>query len=224
MLQSAMDKDTFGVFNSRPEDADFFAQNCLVVDGTLGATEPNSLQTISASATRTVAVVDRTAGVQEAAKEIIRARLGFQGKSPYSPDLVLVNEFVLGEFCTAAVQCATTALVGNVDPDLSPESPNKPKAHQPNSQLQEEIQQYGVATLVSGSRGSVVLVQDRSVFVLSPWQQWSFLTPSTRNCPLLVKKIAEPVLLIHAVRSLDHAVDLANQRYLLPGDHVRPTH
>lgn len=165
-----MDKDTFGVFESRPDDPDFIAQNCLVVDGTLGATEPASLQTISASATRTIAVVDRTANVQEAAKEIIRARLNFQGRSPYSPDLVLVNEFVLGEFCTAAVQCATTALVGNVDPDLSLDSARKPKAYQPNSQLQKEIQQYGATTLVSGSRGSVVLVQDRSVLSLSPVQ------------------------------------------------------
>jgi len=205
-----MDKDTFAVFESRPDDPEFFAQNCVIVDGTLGATEPTSLHNVSAQATRTIAVVDRTAGVAEAANEVIRARLNFQGRSPYSPDLILVNEFVLKEFCTAAVQYATRALVGNVDPDLSSESPKKPKVHQPNSQLQKEIQQYGATTLVSGSRGSVVLVQDRSV--MPSLVTRSVLTSSTRNCPLLSKKISEPVLLIHAIRSLDDAVDLANQR------------
>ncbi|KAK4942426.1 hypothetical protein LTR10_017873 [Elasticomyces elasticus] len=193
VLQSVMDKDTFAVLESRPDDPDFFAQHCVVVDGTLGATEPTSLQTVSASVTRTVAIVDRTAGVGEAAKEVVRARMNFQGKSPYSPDLVLVNEFVLKEFCTAAVQYATTALVGNVDPDLSSESPKRPRVQQPNSQLQKEIQQHGATTLVSGSRGSVVLVQDR-------------------KSPLLTKKISEPTLLVHAIRSLDDAIDLANSR------------
>ncbi|KAI1616158.1 Aldehyde/histidinol dehydrogenase [Exophiala viscosa] len=193
VLQGVMDKDTFVVLESRPDDPEFFAQNCVIIDGTLNATEPNSLQTVSASATRAIAVVDRTANVAEAAKEVVRARLNFQGKSPYSPDLVLVNEFVLKDFCTAAVQYATRALVGNVDPDLSSESSRKPKVQQPNSQLQKEIQQYGATTLVSGSRGSVVLVQDR-------------------NCLLLTKKISEPALLIHAIRSLDDAIDLANSR------------
>lgn len=46
-------------------------------------------------------VVDRTADIDEAARLITQARTSFGGRSPYSPDLVLVNEFVKERFVEA---------------------------------------------------------------------------------------------------------------------------
>lgn len=58
---------------------------------------------------RCVAIVDRSADVDEAARAITTARFGFGGSSPYAPDLVLVNEFVKKEFFEACSRYATLA-------------------------------------------------------------------------------------------------------------------
>jgi hypothetical protein len=53
-----------------------------------------------------VAVVDRTADLAGAADALVAARFGFGGRSPYAPDVVLVNEFVKEPFLSALVQAA----------------------------------------------------------------------------------------------------------------------
>jgi acyl-CoA reductase-like NAD-dependent aldehyde dehydrogenase len=55
---------------------------------------------------RTVAVVERDADIQEAAKAIVSARFSLRGRSPYAPDVVLVNEWVKKEFLSAVMQCS----------------------------------------------------------------------------------------------------------------------
>lgn len=45
-----------------------------------------------------VAIVDRTANVDQAAQEILKSRIAFSGRSPYAPSYILVNEFVETEF------------------------------------------------------------------------------------------------------------------------------
>lgn len=62
---------------------------------------------VSAARARVVAVVDRTADVEAAARAIVRARFGFAGRSPYAPDLVLVNEYVKKDFFEACTRFAT---------------------------------------------------------------------------------------------------------------------
>lgn len=64
-------------------------------------------QLLSSSGTRTVAVVDRTADIDLAARAITAARFGFGGTSPYTPDLVLVNEFVKKDFFEACSKYAS---------------------------------------------------------------------------------------------------------------------
>ena len=54
-----------------------------------------------------IAILDRTADVEAAAKAIVTARFSFQGTSPYAPDLVAVNDFVKKEFFEAATKYAT---------------------------------------------------------------------------------------------------------------------
>ncbi|KAK0741126.1 hypothetical protein B0T18DRAFT_472524 [Schizothecium vesticola] len=68
---------------------------------------PARRELVSAARTRAVAVVDRTADVEAAARAIVRARFGFAGQSPYAPDLVLVNEYVKKDFFEACTRFAT---------------------------------------------------------------------------------------------------------------------
>lgn len=64
---------------------------------------------VSANTSRAIAIVDRTADIEAAAKAITAARFSFGGKSPYAPDLVLVNEYVKKEFFEACSKHATLA-------------------------------------------------------------------------------------------------------------------
>ena len=64
-------------------------------------------QLLSSSKARAIAVVDRTANIEEAAKAIAKARFSFGGTSPYAPDLVLINEFAKKEFFEACSKYAT---------------------------------------------------------------------------------------------------------------------
>ncbi|RDL31060.1 Uncharacterized protein BP5553_09849 [Venustampulla echinocandica] len=106
IFAASMDRDTFAVVESKPADADLF-KHCIVVDGRAESTSPASFQVLSSPASRTIAIVDRTSIVKKAAQDIVRARFAFCGRSPYAPDLVLVNEFVFEEFCNAAARHAT---------------------------------------------------------------------------------------------------------------------
>jgi hypothetical protein len=71
-------------------------------------------QFISSTHARTVAVVDRTADLDAAAKAITTARFSFGGTSPYAPDLVLVNEFVKKDFFEACSKHATLSFAKNM--------------------------------------------------------------------------------------------------------------
>lgn len=66
----------------------------------------------SACHSRCIAIVDRTADIESAAKAIATARFTFGGTSPYAPDLVLVNEFVKKEFFEACSRHATLLFAG----------------------------------------------------------------------------------------------------------------
>ncbi|KAK4444446.1 Aldehyde/histidinol dehydrogenase [Podospora aff. communis PSN243] len=106
VLTEVMDGNTFWVSEGAVEDEEFL-RGAVVVDqrgeGGLGR------QVVSSSKARVVAVVDRTADVEEAARAITRARFSFGGGSPYAPDLVLVNEFVKTKFYEACSRYATRA-------------------------------------------------------------------------------------------------------------------
>lgn len=55
---------------------------------------------------RSVAIVDRTANVDQAASAIVSAHLAYRGASPHAPDLILVNEWVKKKFVDACVRLA----------------------------------------------------------------------------------------------------------------------
>ena len=63
----------------------------------------------SPSNSRVIAVVDRTADINIAAKAIATSRLSPHDRSPYSPDLVVINDFVSEEFRLACLKHASLA-------------------------------------------------------------------------------------------------------------------
>lgn len=78
--------------------AEFLAR-CVIVDQ-----QPRSKNNLSAQRVllspeyRNIALVDRTGDTKLAAQEIVASRLMLGGASSYAVDLVIVNEFVEGEF------------------------------------------------------------------------------------------------------------------------------
>ena len=79
---------------SRPPTS--FTRNCLLVHQTDEEINPLDWSQVlsSTSAVGAVAVVDRTANISRAAEAISMASFSFGGKSTYTPQLVLVNEFI----------------------------------------------------------------------------------------------------------------------------------
>ncbi|PVH75030.1 aldehyde dehydrogenase-like protein PutA [Cadophora sp. DSE1049] len=102
ILAEALDDDTFYISNTTVKEPTAF-----VVDQTSTASQPTLNQLSSNATSRTVAIVDRAADVELAAKTIINARFSFQGNSTYSPDLVIVNDFVKARFTEACIQYAS---------------------------------------------------------------------------------------------------------------------
>ncbi|KAJ2901687.1 Aldehyde dehydrogenase dimeric NADP-preferring [Zalerion maritima] len=129
ILTSALDVSTFAVVTSTvPSDV---LESALLVDQTsptLSSTPTVTNLLASPSKSRVVAVVDRTADVDAAAKAISAARFSFGGASPYAPDLVLVNEYVKDAFFEASTRCATTAFARSKKTIASNESEATRKA------------------------------------------------------------------------------------------------
>ncbi|KAK6373851.1 hypothetical protein LTS17_007820 [Exophiala oligosperma] len=96
-LREALDNTAFATVSRRPP-VDILSR-CIVVDQT-GTFSAAGMQRLISSETgaAAVAIVDRTANVDQAAQEILKSRIAFSGRSPYAPSYILVNEFVETEF------------------------------------------------------------------------------------------------------------------------------
>ena len=106
LLLKALDLNTFAIFKTITDKS--ILGSAILVDQTSdGPATTLTNQLFSSSRARTVAVVDRTANIEEAAKAIAKARFSFGGTSPYAPDLVLVNEYAKKEFFEACSKYAT---------------------------------------------------------------------------------------------------------------------
>lgn len=119
---------------------------------------PKSTQLVSPSQARVVAVVDRTANLEEVAKAIVTARFSFGGKSPYAPDVVLVNEFAKKAFMTAVVKESIDFLTtenGSVGKGDS-------RRKQEGRKLLDEVRDSDLARIVtSGANGAILDVEKR---------------------------------------------------------------
>ncbi|KAL6233297.1 hypothetical protein BDW75DRAFT_252112 [Aspergillus navahoensis] len=188
VLSDALDADTFTVAEERPDAA--FLEKVLVVAQTDIASLPQSLQ--SPAQAKTVAVVDRTADLKSAAESLVAARFAFGGRSTYAPDIVLVQEFALKALVEAIIHHSPKYLAG---PDRETRekagAASNPRRSSPGlSTLDAAYTDRSARVLVSGSGWGVVEVHDRQSALLQR-----------------TEKVAEKVLILHPVSSLDDAID-----------------
>lgn len=114
---------------------------------------------ISPSTARTVAVVDRTANVVNAAGLLVSARFAFSGRSHYAPDVVLVNEYVVQPFLAAVVRYSSRYLAENGTPKVA-----EKERHDPKDSLLKSIDNGPETRVVlSGTSGGLVELKDRYV-------------------------------------------------------------
>lgn len=120
-LHKALDKDTFCITNKRVSDQELVS--CTLVDQT--GKHTSAAQLVSSWEARVIAIVDRTADIDAAAKAIVTARFSFQGMSPYAPDVVVVNEFVKKDFFQACTRYASQAFASHPPATLAPLHPSR---------------------------------------------------------------------------------------------------
>lgn len=112
LLPQALDPNTFCIVKATPEHP--AVQDAVIVDqaSELQPAPVGNRLLRSSPTIQCVAIVDRSADVEAAAKAITTARFSFGGTSPYAPDLVLVNEFVKKDFFEACSRHASSLFAG----------------------------------------------------------------------------------------------------------------
>jgi len=178
-----LDPDTFAIASSPVRDQSIL-DVAIHVDQRSTEQRPRSNQLSSLHQFRTVAVVDRTGDVELAACELVAARFSFGGRSPYAPDVVFVNEFARSAFLQSVVAACVKFGSGT--------KMNESKVNP--SRVNERIEAMRRAD--SGLR--VVVQEDK----------FAVVEVTSRTTDVLVRKIAEPIMIVHAFRSLDDAIDL----------------
>lgn len=116
LLAEALNPNTFCIVKSTPNHPAI--DEAVIVDqASEDASKPRTNELRSSLNRQCVAIVDRSADIESAAKAIATARFSFGGTSPYAPDLVLVNEFVKKEFFEACSRHASSLFAGEATSD-----------------------------------------------------------------------------------------------------------
>ncbi|OJI81685.1 hypothetical protein ABZX51_002027 [Aspergillus tubingensis] len=186
ILPQTLDADTFAISEERPDTA-FLNKTHIIAQSDSITPSSNSLS--SPTSARTVAIVDRTANISAAADALVSARFAFGGRSTYSPDVVLVQEFAMKEFVEAIIQRSSKYLAGQ-NGDARQTAVNPRRSSSGASLLDAAYKDASARVIVSGSEWGVVEVHDR-------------------KSSLLQKKVSEKVLVLHPVTSLDDAIDFS---------------
>ncbi|KAK5113553.1 hypothetical protein LTR62_003422 [Meristemomyces frigidus] len=187
LLTTALDQDTFAVASERITDPRLL-ESAIHVNQVSTDRWPRANQLSSHAGARTVAVVDRTGDVKLAARELVAARFSFGGRSSYAPDIVFVNEFVKQEFLQAVVsECV------NLGDGTGRSSVAKGR---PTSRVNEQIEALRKA--------------DPELRVVLQESKFAVVELTSRNAELLAKKRDSPVMVVHAMRSLDDVIDTTN--------------
>lgn len=185
LLTASLDADAVAVASKPVPDNDLPASAIRVLqNGIDGIPRLNQLTSRSGSAV--VAVVDRTADVKLAARELVAARFRFGGRSPYAPDVVLVNEFAKKDFLHAVV--SETVQVLNTAGSKQEQVGDSIKRLQESNPNMRIISQEGTAAVVELSS----------------------------RTGLVGTKMSAPIFAIHAVKSLDDAIDLVGSQSTAP--------
>lgn len=155
------DDDVFEVTTSPVSDADLGHPHVRVLqNGPDGGNHHLAHHLVSDPDSRAVAVVERDADLDTAAQELVRARFALGGRSPYAPDMVLVNEWVKKDFLEAVVRHAV-----RFTSDTSNGKKPSAKTNSAGSVSVSELArtEKGVNVLSWSSAGVIVDVENRSV-------------------------------------------------------------
>ncbi|CAL3967004.1 unnamed protein product [Diplocarpon coronariae] len=156
LLPQALDSDTFGISDHPIEDPSVLASSFLV-DQTGSSSTTTLNQLSSNTSARAIAIVDRTADIELAARSIINARFSFQGASAYSPDLVVVNEFVKDDFVAACTWHASRYFASGASPSHPREAEDSVTKH-----LLKAAEDKGEISVFGSSGFMLASVVDRS--------------------------------------------------------------
>ena len=110
---------------------------------------------------RALAIVDRTAAIDEAAQAVVRARFSRSGSSLYAPDAVLVNEFIIEKFIARLLHYMSPYMAqenGSIKRDLSKQ---KPREADSQRILDTAEKSEDMRVVVRGSNGSIISVHSR---------------------------------------------------------------
>jgi acyl-CoA reductase-like NAD-dependent aldehyde dehydrogenase len=153
LIAKALDDDIFGTTTNPVDESDLDHPHIRVLqNGSESAHLSHHL--VSDTEARVVAVVERDADLDFAARELVRSRFALRGRSSYAADVVLVNEWVKKQFLEAVVR-HTVRFVS----DGGKKSPPRTAPGQSLSALVKT--EKGVNVLSWSSAGAVVEVEDR---------------------------------------------------------------
>lgn len=186
LLPASLDADVLAIASSPVKDSELLSKGlCVLQNGVRRAPSINELSSITKAPV--IAVVDRTADVSLAAKEIVAARFSFGGHSPYAPDVVLVNEFRKATFLQAVVaECAHVGSSVEMNGNVKGKTTTSGKITEQVEVL--KASDKSLRTVVLESKYAVVDISSRSTALKTP--------------------IEGAVLAIHGISSLDDAIDL----------------
>ncbi|KAK7509192.1 Aldehyde/histidinol dehydrogenase [Phyllosticta citriasiana] len=201
ILKAALDPDVYAITPSYPSSLDPSTTVQVLQNGARDNVPIRPHDIVSPTAARVLAIVDRTADVAAAARDLVAARFAFGGRSPYAPDLVLVNEFVKTAFLEAAVRETIRFLAtdGSGKANGVANGDVKPRREKDDAELAELKAAEGVRIVTSGANGAVVEIESRTSPLLSQPQ-----------------KISTRLLAVHATTSLDDAIDVSNRPLSTP--------
>ncbi|KAJ5751894.1 hypothetical protein N7520_008811 [Penicillium odoratum] len=185
ILSNTLDRDTFAIAETRPDD-DFLGSIFVLSQQASSENLQAPLSLESPSTLQTVAIVDRTANLADAVTDLVISRFAFNGRSPYSPDVILVHEFCAQAFVELLVKESPSYLGCG-----SQQTKKVVKRGDGPSLLEQIPSDDSTRVIVSGTGWAVAQVQDRKSHFLK-------------------SKIDERLLLIHTVSSLDDAINFCN--------------
>lgn len=193
LLCEALLHETFAIGDAHPFDSSFVNRYCIQLDGREAEKVVSTTRTLRTPATRVVAVVDRSADVAAAAKECVKARFAFGGRSAYAPDIILVNEFEIQTFRTAVAECALRYFaVSQIGTDKA-ENLARKRNGQLNTELKDKLDNSSAEIVVTGDKGTIAVVRDR-------------------QSNLFEGKLNSPLLLIAPISSMDDAINLLQDK------------
>lgn len=158
-MAESLDADTFAISTSRPTAPDFTSQCTLVLQAAEDIDQSMWFQILqSPQNAGSIAVVDRTADVIKTAEAISNASFALRGESPYSPRVVLVNEYICDQLLSALATHVSNSKTGTDTGFTSSRSDTEP-SHMRRQKGTASTKKANIKDIISGSNGSIVELQ-----------------------------------------------------------------